>query len=229
MINPNKFIGLKQQESMGSLTDPLQAEQDFLAKRMSQPVPVPGDQNQTMSPMMQQEKSKMQTVQNDPKLQEGSDASYGISGYVNTEKEYKQALQEKNHPNVYGSPAKQTDYPHAGTKYNYKKGELVDTDDFNESSFNSSRTGGSVSYPNIHTRDYSDVQEDSKGQYMTSLGSREFYGDEKRPTSSTHDDFLGNTVERDTIRPNTGKKFASTYLPSAKNRDEAFKKYRTNN
>ena len=27
------------------------------------------------------------------------------SGY-DTEKEYKQALQEKNHPNVYGSPAK---------------------------------------------------------------------------------------------------------------------------
>ena len=119
MINPNKFIGLQQQESMGPLTDPLQAEQDFLAKRMSQPVPVPGNQNQAISPVMQQQKGKMQTVQNDPKLQEGSDASYGISGYVNTEKEYKQALQEKNHPNVYGSPAKQTDYPHAGTKYNH--------------------------------------------------------------------------------------------------------------
>ena len=228
MINPpnnNKFIGLQDQQTLGQLNDPLQAEQDFLAKRMSQPVPVPSGQ----TPMMQQRKGKMQTVQNDPKLQKGSDASYGISGYVNTEKEYKQALQEKNHPNVYSSPAKQTDYPHAGTKYNYKKGELVDTDDFNESSFNSSRTGGSVSYPDIHTRDYSDVQEDSKGQYMTSLGSREFYGDKKRPTSSTHDDFVGNTVERDTIRPNTGKKFASTFLPSAKNRDEAFKKYRTNN
>ena len=53
MINPNKFIGLQQQESMGPLTDPLQAEQDFLAKRMSQPVAVPGNQNQTMSPVMQ--------------------------------------------------------------------------------------------------------------------------------------------------------------------------------
>ena len=53
MINPNKFIGLKQQESMGPLTDPLQAEQDFLAKRMSQPVPVPGNQNQAISPVMQ--------------------------------------------------------------------------------------------------------------------------------------------------------------------------------
>mgnify|MGYP003655890071 CR=1 FL=1 len=53
MINPNKFIGLKQQESMGPLTDPLQAEQDFLAKRMSQPVAVPGNKNQAISPVMQ--------------------------------------------------------------------------------------------------------------------------------------------------------------------------------
>ena len=224
-INPNKFISFKDQQSMGQLNDPLQTEQNFLANRMSQPVPVP----EVQSPMMQQKKGKMQTVQNDPKLQKGSDASYGISGYVNTEKEYKQALQEKNHPNVYSSPAKQTNYPHAGTKYNYKKGELVDTDDFNESTFNSSRKGGSISYPDIHTRDYSDVQEDSKGQYMTSLGSGEFFNDPKRPTSSTHDDFVCNIVERDTLRPNTGKKFASTFLPSAKNRDEAFKKFRNNN
>jgi len=108
MINPNKFIGLQQQQSMGSLTDPQSFQQQFNVNRFTQPLAVPGDQNQTMSPMMQQEKSKVQTVQNDPKLQKGSDASYGISGYVNTEKEYKQALQEKNHPNVYGSPAKQT-------------------------------------------------------------------------------------------------------------------------
>ena len=108
MINPNKFIGLKQQQSMGQLTDPQSFQQQFNVNRFTQPLAVPGDQNQTMSPMMQQEKSKVQTVQNDPKLQKGSDASYGISGYVNTEKEYKQALQEKNHPNVYDSPAKQT-------------------------------------------------------------------------------------------------------------------------
>ena len=52
MINPpnnNKFIGLQDQQTLGQLNDPLQAERDFLAKRMSQPVPVPGDQ----SPMMQ--------------------------------------------------------------------------------------------------------------------------------------------------------------------------------
>ena len=52
MINPpnnNKFIGLQDQQTLGQLNDPLQTEQDFLAKRMSQPVPVPSDQ----SPMMQ--------------------------------------------------------------------------------------------------------------------------------------------------------------------------------
>jgi len=52
MINPpnnNKFIGLQDQQTLGQLNDPLQTEQDFLAKRMSQPVPVPDVQ----SPMMQ--------------------------------------------------------------------------------------------------------------------------------------------------------------------------------
>ena len=85
-----------------------------MAQRRSTPTPVPGGSgDQDISPLMQQQKGKTQTVQNDPKLQEGSDASYGISGYVNTEKEYKQALQEKNHPNVYNSPVKQTNYPHS--------------------------------------------------------------------------------------------------------------------
>ena len=112
-----------------------------------------------------------------------------------------------------------------GTKYTYKKNDLMGQVDFEESSFNSSRTGESVSYPNIHTRDYSDVQEDEKSQYMTSLGSNEYFNDPKRPTSSTHDDFVGNIVERDTIRPNTGKKFISSFLPDAKNRSEAYKKY----
>jgi len=40
-INPNKFISFKDQQSMGQLNDPLQTEQNFLANRMSQPVPVP--------------------------------------------------------------------------------------------------------------------------------------------------------------------------------------------
>ena len=53
MINPNKFIGLQQQESMGPLTDPQSFQQQFNVNRFTQPLAVPGDQNQTMSPMMQ--------------------------------------------------------------------------------------------------------------------------------------------------------------------------------
>ena len=209
MINPNKFIGLKQQQSMGQLTDPQSFQQQFNVNRFTQPLAVPGDQNQTMSPMMQQEKSKVQTVQNDPKLQKGSDASYGISGYVNTEKEYKQALQEKNHPNVYGSPAKQADFPHAkpGTKYNYKKEELLDADDFSEISGQS----------DLAAEKYSDIQQDEKGQYVTSLGQDEYFKKSydknfKRPTSSKHiDKWSEKEVLRDTIRPRSGKAFISTW------------------
>ena len=98
-------------------------------------------------------------------------------------------------------------------KYTYKKGDLMDETDFEDSSFNSSRSKGSVSFPDISTDDYSDIQEDKKSQYMTSLSSEdgEFYGDEKRPTSSTHRDFVGNIVKRDTLRPSQGKKFISTW------------------
>jgi len=90
----------------------------------SNPTPLPGEEfgsaigdNQLETPLMQQKKGKTQTVQNDPKLEKGSDSSYGISGYVNTEKEYKQALQEKNHPNIYKSPVMQANYPHSDSKY----------------------------------------------------------------------------------------------------------------
>lgn len=244
MINPNKFANQKMQEFGQTAFDIQQFEENNMQMRqgvnkiqsLDSPVPPPGSVPEspygdiTVNPIMQQDlkKRKIQGAKNDPKLEKGSDDSYGISGYVNTKKEYKQALQEKNHPNVYVSkpPLNVNLDPN---KYKYKKGELVDTDDFNESTFNSSRKGGSISYPDIHTRDYSDVQEDDKGQYMTSLGSGEFFNDPERPTSSTHKDFVGKIVERDTLRPTTGKKFASTFLPSAKNRDEAFKIFRNNN
>jgi hypothetical protein len=106
----------------------------------SNPTPLPGEEsggmgdNQLEAPLMQQKLSKKQTVKNDPKLEKGTDASYGISGYVNTEKEYKQALQEKNHPNIYKSPVMQTDFPHSdpnkGRKYvvnKEKRGTSKDT------------------------------------------------------------------------------------------------------
>ena len=119
MVNDNKFASAGAQQLGTSFWqgDQLAAQ---TAQQRSTPTPLPGEEylsggrpDQDISPLMQQQKGKTQTVQNDPKLQEGSDASYGISGYVNTEKEYKQALQEKNHPNVYNSPVKQTNYPHS--------------------------------------------------------------------------------------------------------------------
>ena len=212
MINPpnnNKFIGLQDQQTLGQLNDPLQAEQDFLAKRMSQPVPVPGNQ----TPMMQQQKGKMQTVQNDPKLQEGSDASYGISGYVNTEKEYKQVLQQKNHPNVYSSPAKQTNYPHSDQKYTYKPGDLMDESDQEESQFKSSNNPGQlISGKTYNVENVSDIQEDKTGQFMTTLGDDEYYGMEKRPTSSRVTNYdQGRNAVRDTLRPSQGNKFKSLW------------------
>ena len=134
---------------------------------------------------------------------DGSDASFGISGYVNNKKEFKSALNfDDPEYTVKKDP-----------KYTYKKGDLMDETDFEDSSFNSSRSKGSVSFPDISTDDYSDIQEDKKSQYMTSLSTEdgEFYGDEKRPTSSTHRDFVGNIVKRDTLRPSQGKKFISTW------------------
>jgi len=174
----------------------------------------------------------------------GSDASFGISGYVNDKKQFKSALNQ-NDPSSKAKPEKvrkqkevaevipEKIYKKSGKrisrtpfsfdnpqyivkkdpKYTYKKGDLMDETDFEKSSFNSSRSKGSVSFPDISTDDYSDIQEDKKSQYMTSLGSQdgEFYGDEKRPTSSTHRNFLGRTVDRDTLRPSQGKKFISTW------------------
>jgi len=84
----------------------------------------------------------------------------------------------------------------------YETGELLDADDFSEIS-------GQIG---LAAEKYSDIQEDKKGQYVTSLGSRESYTDFKRPTSSKHiDQWSEKEVERDTIRPRSGKTFISTW------------------
>ena len=229
MINPNKFANQKMQEFGQTAFDIQQFEENNMQMRqgvnkiqsLDSPVPPPGSIPEspygdiTVNPIMQQDLKKQQPQPQPPKQKVFRERERIVSS-----KPPQKEQQKENIPlNVNLDP----------NKYKYKKGELVDTDDFNESTFNSSRKGGSISYPDIHTRDYSDVQEDDKGQYMTSLGSGEFFNDPERPTSSTHKDFVGKIVERDTLRPTTGKKFASTFLPSAKNRDEAFKIFRNNN
>ena len=91
--------------------------------------------------------------------------------------------------------------------YTYKKGDLIDDDDF-------SKISGQI---DLAAEKYSDIQEDKKGQYVTSLGTNEFFTDFKRPTSLTHEDkWSGKEVKRDTIRPlkhfyKSGKNFISTW------------------
>ena len=76
MINPNKFIGLKQQESMGPLTDPQSFQQQFNVNRFTQPLAVPGDQNQTISPFRQDDPDKKMFVVNKEKLGDGRDTLF---------------------------------------------------------------------------------------------------------------------------------------------------------
>ena len=53
----------------------------------------------------------------------------------------------------------------------------------------------------------SEIQEDDKGQFMTTLDQNETYGG-PRPTSSTVSNYdQGNNAKRDTLRPYAGKTF----------------------
>ena len=70
------------------------------AQQRSTPTPIPGEEylsggrpDQDISPLMQ-----APYPHNDPK---GSDASFGIKGYVTNQEEYTQAKQEQNNPYIY--------------------------------------------------------------------------------------------------------------------------------
>jgi len=85
----------------------------------------------------------------------------------------------------------------------YKKNEILDPEDFSEIS----------GQRGVAVEKYSDIQEDKKGQYITSLGPGEFIKQSydknyKRPTSSKHiDQWSHKEVVRDTLRPKSGKMF----------------------
>ena len=122
---------------------------------------------------------------------DGSDASFGISGYVNDKKQFKSALNQ-------------------GT-YTYKKGDLIDETDHEETTYKSSNEG-KVTGKRYNVENVSDIQTDKKGQYMTTLGDDEYYGMDKRPTSSTVSSYdQGRNAVRDTLRPSKGRKFKSTW------------------
>ena len=131
---------------------------------------------------------------------QGSDDSYGISGYVNTRKQYNQAVKEKKSK----SPMNQ-----AGSSY--KKGDLIDETDHEETTY-SSTNEGKVTGKRYNVENVSDIQKDKKGQFMTTLGDNEYYGMKKRPTSSRVTSYdQGRNAVRDTLRPISGKKFKRTY------------------
>jgi hypothetical protein len=122
---------------------------------------------------------------------DGSDASFGISGYVNDKKQFKSALNQ-------------------GT-YTYKKGDLIDETDHEETTYKSSNEG-KVTGKRYNVENVSDIQVDKKGQYMTTLGDDEYYGMDKRPTSSRVSSYdQGRNALRDTLRPSKGRKFKSTW------------------
>ena len=121
----------------------------------------------------------------------GSDASFGISGYVNDKEQFKSALNQ-------------------GT-YTYKKGDLIDETDHEETTYKSSNEG-KVTGKRYNVENVSDIQTDKKGQYMTTLGDDEYYGMDKRPTSSRVSSYdQGRNAVRDTLRPTKGRKFKSTW------------------
>ena len=94
--------------------------------------------------------------------------------------------------------------------YKYKKGDLIDETDHEESTYRSSNEGV-VSGKRYNVENVSEIQEDDKGQFMTTLGEREYFGGPK-PTSPrvTNYDQGVNSV-RDTLRPQRGKVFISNW------------------
>jgi len=94
----------------------------------------------------------------------------------------------------------------------YKKGELIDETDHEKSTYRSSNEG-IITGKRYNVENISDIQEDKKGQFMTTLGEGEYFGGE-RPTSSRVTNYdQGRNVLRDTLRPVKGNVFRRTFLP----------------
>jgi len=94
----------------------------------------------------------------------------------------------------------------------YKKGELIDETDHEDSMYKSTNSPDKlISGTDYNVENVSKIQKDKKGQFMTSLDQSEYYGGPK-PTSSTVSNYdQGRNQTRDTLRPAIGKKFKKTY------------------
>ena len=111
-----------------------------------------------------------------------------------------------------GTPLMQINYPHTEKKYTYKKGDLMDETDHEENEYKSTNEG-KIKGTRYNTENVSDIQEDNKGQFMTTLGDDESYDpDSPRPTSSRVTSYdQGRNAVRDTLRPAKGKQFVSSW------------------
>ena len=86
-------------------------------------------------------------------------------------------------------------------------GDLIDETIHENNTYKSNNLKDKISGMKYNVENLSEVQEDNKGQFMTTLDQDEFYGG-PRPTSSTVTNYdQGKDQPRDTLRPYAGKYF----------------------
>ena len=94
--------------------------------------------------------------------------------------------------------------------YKYKKGDLIDETDHEESTYRSSNEG-IISGKRYNVENVSEIQKDDKGQFMTTLGEGEYFGG-PTPTSPRVTNYdQGRNAVRDTLRPQRGRVFISNW------------------
>ena len=88
-----------------------------------------------------------------------------------------------------------------------KPGDLIDESTHEDTTYKSNDLKSKISGMEYNVENLSEIQEDDKGQFMTTLDQDETYGG-PRPTSSTVSNYdQGEGAVRDTLRPFAGKTF----------------------
>tara|TARA_R100000951_G_scaffold24371_1_gene20582 strand:- start:1518 stop:1874 length:357 start_codon:yes stop_codon:yes gene_type:complete len=88
-----------------------------------------------------------------------------------------------------------------------KTGDLIDESTHENTTYKSNDLKNKISGMKYNVENLSEIQEDDRGQFMTTLDQDETYGG-PRPTSSTVSNYdQGNNAKRDTLRPYAGKTF----------------------
>jgi len=105
------------------------------------------------------------------------------------------------------SPLDQKQFGNKGMYEKSEPGDLIDESVHEKSTYKSNNLKNKISGMKYNVENLSEVQEDDKGQFMTTLDQNESYGG-PRPTSSTVTNYdQGKDQPRDTLRPFSGKSF----------------------